>query len=108
MLRITNLNTVGEQRWILSGQLSGPWVGEFQSNWEAARIDRGGRRCVVDLTQVTFIDESGESLLRAMCNEGVDFVAYGVDTRQLVKDLKNERRRPLRRCLEHLNCNRKG
>ena len=103
MLKITNTGTASEQRWILFGQLSGPWVAELKSNWEKTRFESPGRRCVVDLTDVTFIDECGESVLRAMRSEGAEFVARGVDTKQVLADLKSKRKRPLRMCLAHLD-----
>src|SRR6266849_3723064 len=103
MLKITNTGTATEDKWILYGQLSGPWVAELKSNWEKTRFESRGRRCVVDLTDVTFIDERGESVLRAMRSEGAEFVARGVDTKQVLADLASRRRRPLRKCLAHLD-----
>jgi anti-anti-sigma regulatory factor len=103
MLKITNTGTETEQRWILCGQLSGPWVAELKSNWETTRLESHGRSCIVDLTDVTFIDERGESVLRAMRSEGARFVARGVDTKQLLADLESKRKRPLRKCLAHLD-----
>ena len=103
MLKITNTGTATEQKWILCGQLSGPWVAELKSNWERTRFESRGRRRVVDLTDVTFIDERGESVLRRMRIQGAEFVARGVDTRQVVADLESKRKRPLRRCLAHLD-----
>ena len=107
MLKITNTGTETEQKWILYGQLSGPWVTELQSNWETTRFDSQGRRCVVDLTDVTFIDEHGERVLCTMRSQGAEFVARGVDTKQVLADLESKRKRPLRWCLEHLAHKRK-
>jgi hypothetical protein len=107
MLKIINTGTVSEQKWILYGQLSGPWVAELKSNWDKMRFESDGRRCVVDLTDVTFIDECGELALRAMRSQGAEFVARGVDTKQVVSDLESKRKRPLRKCLAHLDHKRK-
>jgi hypothetical protein len=101
MLKITNTGADGEQRWTLCGQLSGPWVAELESNWKKTR--NGAGRRVVDLTDVTFIDECGESVLRTMRAEGAEFVARGVDNKHLLAELKSKRRRPLRKCLAHLS-----
>ena len=106
MLKITNTGTATEEKWILYGQLSGPWVAELKSNWEKTRFESLGRKCVVDLTDVTFIDERGESVLRAMGSQGAEFVARGVDTRQVLAELKSKKRRSLRKCLAHLDCER--
>jgi len=43
---------------------------------------------VVDLSDVTFIDEAGESLLSEMKSAGVTFVAAGVETKHLLENLK--------------------
>ncbi len=101
MLKITNTGTAAEQRWILCGQLTGPWVDEFLSNWEAKRAESPGCKCVVDLSDVTFIDESGERSLRILENEGAEFVATGVDTRHVLENLKAKGERSLRRFLAH-------
>jgi hypothetical protein len=59
----------------------------------------------VDLTDVTFIDESGETLLSDMTCEGVTFIAGGVDTKYLLENLKAKGQRPLRRFIGPLiNC----
>ena len=42
----------------------------------------------MDLSDVTFIDGSGEELLSEMRTEGVEFVAAGVETRHLLEHLK--------------------
>jgi anti-anti-sigma regulatory factor len=102
MLKITNCRTPNEQRWILSGQLTGPWVGELRSNWERVRWESAGRKPIVDLCDVTFIDESGRRLLDEMRHEGVEFVASGVDTKDVLENLANDGNPPLRRFLAHL------
>jgi hypothetical protein len=52
---------------------------------------------IVDLSDVTFIDERGETLLSEMRSAGAEFVAVGVDTRHLIENLKTRGERPLRR-----------
>jgi hypothetical protein len=59
MLRITIAETLSEQRWTLEGRLVQPWISELKSNWTKTEIARRERKCVVDLTAVTFIDKSG-------------------------------------------------
>jgi hypothetical protein len=88
MLRITNRTTAKEVRWVLSGRLTGPWVGELRSNWCQAREWSRDRKHVVDLSDVTSIDESGEALLAELRGEGVEFLARGVYTRHLLENLK--------------------
>lgn len=91
MLRITTT----ESKLTLYGQLAGPWVDELNSAWnESVRV--------VDLTDVTFVDEAGARALCAMKDAGVKFVARGVDTKHLLDDLKRKTAPPLRRCLSWL------
>jgi len=89
MLRISNRTTAEEVRWVLCGRLAGPWVGELRSNWDLARAWSGDRRHVIDLSDVTSIDDRGEALLGALKEEGAEFVARGVYTRHLLENLKS-------------------
>jgi hypothetical protein len=102
MLRITNTATANELRWTVCGRLTKPWVEELRSAWALARLQSAERKCVVDITDVIFIDEDGEELLRAMKADGAQFVARGVDTKHLIENLKTKGKRPLRRFLTHL------
>jgi hypothetical protein len=88
MLRITNRTTAEEVRWVLCGRLTGPWVREFRSNWDQAREWSQDRRHVIDLSDVTSIDERGEELLGELKNEGAEFLAKGVYTRHLLENLR--------------------
>jgi len=87
MLRITITDTASEQKWILQGQLTGPWADQLRSNWDETRRARQGRRCLVDANDLTFIDQSGESVLRTMMSEGAKFTACGVCTKHVLKSL---------------------
>jgi len=98
-LRITHAQTKTEQRWTLCGQLTGPWVAELRACWEHGRQVASNGHAVVDLSDVTFIDESGEKLLSEMRSAGAEFVAAGVDTKHLLKNLRAKGERPLRRCI---------
>jgi len=62
MLRITIAETLTEQKWTLEGRLVQPWISELKSNWARTETARRERKCVVDLTGVTFIDKSGTSI----------------------------------------------
>ena len=91
MLRITS----NAQGLVLCGQLAGPWVAELKTAWNKSLR-------LVDLTDVTFVDEAGALLLCEMKTAGVRFVAEGVDTKYLLDDLKRKTQPPLRRCLSWL------
>lgn len=92
MLRITE----DGPKLVLYGQLAGPFVAELESAWNKSLA-------VVDLTDVTFVDESGARVLCAMKDAGVRFVARGVDTKDLLEGLNCKKTAPpLRRCLSWL------
>jgi hypothetical protein len=100
MLKIT----FDESRWILCGQLSGPWVTELRSAWEGVRCRSEQASYVVDLSNVTSIDERGETLLRAMKKDGARFVARGIDMKHILSHLRSNAKPSLRRSLAHLDC----
>ncbi len=64
MLRTTILEELTEQRWTLQGRLSGPWVAHLKSNWQKSSCKSGKRKCVVDVSGVTFVDLEGERVTR--------------------------------------------
>ena len=90
MLRVTILETSTEQKFVLEGKLTEPWVSDLESAWNSTRQARRGRMCIVDLRDITLVDESGKRILAAMCIEGVRFIAKGVNTRCLVEELEKE------------------
>ena len=111
MLKITRNATAKMQKWMLCGQLAGPWVAELRAAWRQKCCEcPTGERCVFDLSDVTFIDESGEALLREMQNSGAEFVAAGVDTRNLLENLRTKETPSLRKFLPYLahECGQSG
>lgn len=85
MLKITFHETPTEKRWILHGRLVGPWVAELRTSWKKTHRDHGERTWIVDLSDVTFIDQRGERLLRTMSKAGTQFIATGIYIRHLLQ-----------------------
>jgi anti-anti-sigma regulatory factor len=77
MLKINFSQTAVDEKWILHGRLSGPWVDELRTCWQVNHSSDAGRACIVDLNEVTFIDKSGEQLLRMLAKDGAQFTASG-------------------------------
>jgi anti-anti-sigma regulatory factor len=94
MLRITIAETLTEQRWTLEGRLVHPWVSELKSSWTKTETARRERKCVVDLTAVTFIDKTGEKALTELSKDGAELIATGVYTRHVVHNI--QRKKPVR------------
>jgi len=99
-LRITHAQTETENRWTLCGHLTGPWVAELRACWEHRRGVAADVHAVVDLSDVTFVDENGEKLLSEMRSDGAEFIAAGVETKHLLKNLRAKGERSVRRFIE--------
>ena len=87
MLRIAIRSTPDQDTWILEGRLAGQMVDELTSSWRQRRDLRLGRKSVVDLVDVTSVDERGEQALMAMMMDGAEFVVRGVYTKTLLQSL---------------------
>ncbi len=85
MLKITRTETSAEEKWTLHGRLVGLWVSELRRCWKKTHRTDNKLKCIVDLNDVTFIDEKGERLLRTMSKEGVQFIASGIYIKYLLQ-----------------------
>lgn len=90
MLKITRIDTKIEQRLILEGRLTKPWLADLRSHWEESRHAHPERKFVVDFRGVVRIDSAGEGELALMRTEGARFLASGIRMKHLVKDLETE------------------
>ena len=86
VLKITRTETPAGEKWILQGRLVGLWVGELRRSWKKNHRADDNRTCVVDLNEVTFIDKKGETLLRTMSKQGVQFIASGIYIKHLLQE----------------------
>jgi hypothetical protein len=75
MLKITIHDQANELRFRLEGRLCGPWVPELRQCWQTAASITEGRRTVLDLREVDFVDPEGQSLMADMCHRGVRLLA---------------------------------
>jgi len=94
-MRISTVEARNERRLVLEGKLIAPWTTELKSACEKARENLQGRELVVDLKNVTNIDQEGENLLAALMNEGIKFRSCGVFTKQVLRQVaRRARSRP--------------
>ena len=93
MLRIAIRSVEDEDTWILEGRLAGQVVDELTDAWRKARSERRGRKSVVDLVGVTFVDERGERALMEMMVGGGQIRGPG----SLHKDVGREPQRRLQK-----------
>jgi hypothetical protein len=96
MFRASYSDTADGQRWTLCGRLTGPWVEELRRCWRQAP-ERAPGRAVVDMKEVTFIDEAGKKLLGEMLRAGAEFIVKGVENKHLLESLENRGERAPRR-----------
>ena len=91
MFRVTYSDTADGQSWSLHGRLAGPWVDELRSCWKHTRDRAPLAHAIVDLKEVTFIDEAGETLLAEMRSAGAELIATGVEHQYLLATLDNRK-----------------
>jgi hypothetical protein len=89
MFRVSYSDTADGQRWSLHGKLAGPWVDELRLCWKYARDRAPLAPAIVDLKEVTFIDQAGEKLLAEMRSAGAELIATGVEHQHLLAMLDN-------------------
>jgi hypothetical protein len=86
VLRIIISETPEETRWILQGRLVGVWVDELRTSWKRKPRRQNAVPCVFDLNDVSFIDQKGERLLRAMAKKGAQFIATGIYIKYVLQE----------------------
>jgi RND family efflux transporter MFP subunit len=87
MLKINFSETPGEERRILHGLLTNPWVQEFRAYWKKSHRADVGRACIVDLDEVTLVDKSSKRLLRMHARGGAQFTARGAYNKHFIERL---------------------
>ena len=75
MLRFSYFRSDDGERWVLSGQLTRPWIDALRSVWRCFRYRVPRGHVVLGLKEVTAIDSVGAQLLADMQTIGVDVVA---------------------------------
>jgi hypothetical protein len=88
MLKITTHRSDDSTRITLEGRLVGPWIEELQRCWREAEQTAAGRRLIVDLTGVTFVEQEGKALLTRIYQAGAELIASGCCMRSIVEDAK--------------------
>ena len=86
MLRIDTIETASAITLELHGRLSGAWVACLETLWRSTEGRPAGRTIVVDLTDVTAIDEAGRYLLRLMEAKSATLAGGGIGIRALLDE----------------------
>jgi anti-anti-sigma regulatory factor len=87
MLRITVHDEPELRTFQVEGTLAEPLVQELERCWESTCPVEPGRAMQIDLTGVTYVDESGKKLLAALHAQGAKFVCSGCRMRAIVAEI---------------------
>lgn len=97
MFRISIIDTPTQRTLVVEGTLVGPWVGELCTAWRNACQERGERKLVVDLRNLTTMSRAGEDAIFDLMKEGAKFSCGNVLTNHVVKQLARKKQRELPR-----------
>jgi anti-anti-sigma regulatory factor len=92
MLKVSVVDSRGQQTLVVEGSLTAPWASELESVWKQILQAGRNRKIVVDLGSATAIDATGRAVLTAMVANGTELVGKGLYTEYLVKSLVDRAR----------------
>ena len=92
MRKVTVLSGGTKCRMRLKGRLFSPWASELESAWEPAQQAASGKKIVVNLGGMTFMDSNGKAVLMNMIGQGTKLVARGIYSQHIVAELKSRTR----------------
>jgi ABC-type transporter Mla MlaB component len=92
MLRITVEKENDNTRLNLEGKLTGDWVGELERCWISSQDQNTTSELFVDLSSVSFVDDTGKALLGRMVSRGAKLRARGPLMTSLAKQIENDQR----------------
>jgi hypothetical protein len=87
MIRITAQQESTLTRLFLEGKLSGACVEELDKCWQMCPSTQVA--LLVDLTNVSFVDEHGKQLLARMHNKGIKLFSKSLMTKCLIEEIEN-------------------
>lgn len=91
MLKITLHDGPEALRFQLEGKLIGPWVRELEQSWRTASSILGQKPLIIDLQDVTFIDNDGRELLARLEQAGAHFRACSPLNQSIVEEVKSRK-----------------
>ena len=91
MMKITFCKNSESTMLKLEGKLAGPWVNELEKAWRAFSPTATPEHLVVNLSDVTFVDDDGRKLLAEMHKAGAELIGDGLMTRFTIERIKQGR-----------------
>src|SRR5260370_14969799 len=80
----------------VEGKLVGAWAKELEQSWKTASSIRNRKALIVDLTEISYIDEDGKRVLAKLFGDGAFFRTAGPMTRAIVYEITAKSRNPWR------------
>jgi hypothetical protein len=93
MLKISVVERRKHRRLVVEGRLVAPWSDELKAACERAGSGLDGRELVIDLKNLTTINQQGENLLLELMKQGIRFRGCGVFTNEILKQAARRLRR---------------
>lgn len=87
MLRISVLDGAQAARLKLEGKLAHEWVAEMEKAWIALVGNGRKKKVVVDLADISFVDDSGKALLSRIRQSGAELVGSGPMVAALIEEI---------------------
>src|SRR5262245_56727821 len=87
MLRISVVNGSQSARLKLEGKLAHEWVTEAQKAWTALVEVAGKKKVIIDLADVSFVDDPGKELLSLFHQCGSELVGSGPMIAALIDEI---------------------
>jgi anti-anti-sigma regulatory factor len=88
MLRISVMNEPGITRMKLEGKLAHEWVNEARNAWATLSEVNGKTEIVVDLQNVSFVDDAGHRLLTEIRHAGAELMGSGPLMSALIDEIE--------------------
>jgi anti-anti-sigma regulatory factor len=88
MLRISVMSDMGVTRMKFEGKLAHEWVNEAKTAWESIRDMSTDSEIIVDLLNVSFVDDAGHQLLAEMRHAGAELMASGPLMSALIDEIE--------------------
>jgi anti-anti-sigma regulatory factor len=90
MLMITEQHDADGVIFKLAGALAGDWAIEFERCWRRTTGSNGASHIVIDLAEVTFVDEIGKVLLSLMVKSGAELLAHDILMKSIAEEIAQE------------------
>ena len=91
MFKISTVETQSQRTLVVEGTLVGPWVAELRPSWRNACQERGGRKLIVDLRNLTTISRAGEDAIFDLMKEGAKFSCGNILVKHVLKHLARKK-----------------